>query len=250
MNSEDLHSERPFSGSKYVGQWRQGFNHGSGKRVYANGIEYDGQWKENLYDGEGVATYPVGQWKGRYVGQWKGGKRNGKGKQKYADGNEYNGQWKDNACDGEGVAVYARGESYTGQWKNSVYDGEGEYTFPDGSKFKGYWKKDAACLHPVPVEGGMHGDGVWTGVAGDWYKGQWKDFRFDGKGVFRGRNRLAYPGIRQSVSSQYVRPVSRPMSYVTYVIRRGSCRIICGRVQMSYVSCQTCTVSQSALRSP
>ena len=49
-----------FSGSKYVGQWRSGKQHGQGV-LTGDGEKYVGSFKNGLHHGKGTITYPSGK---------------------------------------------------------------------------------------------------------------------------------------------------------------------------------------------
>ena len=49
-----------FSGSKYVGQWRSGKQHGQGV-LTGDGEKYVGSFKDGLHHGKGTITYPNGK---------------------------------------------------------------------------------------------------------------------------------------------------------------------------------------------
>ena len=59
----------------YVGNWRHGKMHGTGKRCFLkNGNIYVGEWKDGKQHGTGTATDAAGN---KFVGQWNDGKRKG-----------------------------------------------------------------------------------------------------------------------------------------------------------------------------
>jgi len=58
-------------GSKYVGQFKDGFPNGQGTHTLPNGDNYVGEWKNGKKHGKGVYTYPVGI---RLICEWKDGK--------------------------------------------------------------------------------------------------------------------------------------------------------------------------------
>ena len=58
-------------GSKYVGQFKDGFPNGQGTHTLPNGDNYVGEWKNGKKHGKGVYTYPVGI---RLISEWKDGK--------------------------------------------------------------------------------------------------------------------------------------------------------------------------------
>ena len=85
------------SGSKYVGEWKDGNYHGQGTWTGGEGEfegdKYVGEWKDDYMHGKGTYTYTnavPGYANGeKYVGEFKYGSKHGKGKNVRNDGNEY-----------------------------------------------------------------------------------------------------------------------------------------------------------------
>ena len=59
------------SGSKYVGEWKNGELHGQGTYTWADGNTYAGEWKNGKRHGQGTNTWANGTVK---KGIWKKGK--------------------------------------------------------------------------------------------------------------------------------------------------------------------------------
>ena len=81
------------NGDKYVGEFKNGKNHGQGTYTYASGAKFSGEWHDGLQHGQGSYIYPNGD---KYVGAWKKGLRHGKGIFTYASGKIEEGVWKKN----------------------------------------------------------------------------------------------------------------------------------------------------------
>lgn len=64
-------------GSTYVGKFKDGYQHGSGKETYKDGSVYDGQFKESSKHGLGILKFPDG---GKFSGDFKNDLIDGKGK--------------------------------------------------------------------------------------------------------------------------------------------------------------------------
>ena len=62
------------SGSRYVGEFRDGKRTGQGTMSFLDGVKY----------------------KGKYEGKWKDGRKNGQGTETYPSGRKYEGEWKNN----------------------------------------------------------------------------------------------------------------------------------------------------------
>ena len=87
------------NGSKYVGEYKDGNQHGQGTYTYGEGQwegdKYIGEYKDGLKHGQGTYTYGKGEWEGdKYVGEYKDDKRHGQGTFTMADGTVYKGLWK------------------------------------------------------------------------------------------------------------------------------------------------------------
>ena len=46
---------------KYVGQWKNGKQHGQGTYTYVNGDKYVGEWKKGLRHGKGIFMHADGK---------------------------------------------------------------------------------------------------------------------------------------------------------------------------------------------
>jgi hypothetical protein len=58
-------------GTCYVGDWKDGKQHGRGKKTWPDGTCYEGNWEGDKQHGIGTKTWPDGE---RYEGEWKDGK--------------------------------------------------------------------------------------------------------------------------------------------------------------------------------
>ena len=83
-----------FTGSKYVGQWKNDKKDGLGLFTLSNGGIYVGQFKKDRQCGNGSYTNATSG--NTYIGQWKNGKPHGQGTCTEADGITiyHSGQWK------------------------------------------------------------------------------------------------------------------------------------------------------------
>ena len=82
------------SGSKYVGEYKDGKRNGQFIVTYANGSKYVGEFKGNQKNGQFIVTYASGN---KYVGEFKDDKYNGQGIKYLANGNvDKSGIWKEN----------------------------------------------------------------------------------------------------------------------------------------------------------
>ena len=102
-------------GDLYVGEFKDGKQHGQGTYTTANGDKYVGEFKYGKSHGQGTLTYANGD---KYVGEWKDGKSHGQGTYTYANGDKYVGEWKDGNKHGQGTYTYADGRVEEGIWEN------------------------------------------------------------------------------------------------------------------------------------
>ena len=91
-------------GSKYVGEFKDGKQHGQGTYTYANGDKYVGGFKDGNWHGQGTLTFANGD---KYVGEWKDDKKHGQGTTTYANGDKYVGEFKDDRRHGQGTVTFA-----------------------------------------------------------------------------------------------------------------------------------------------
>lgn len=106
------------SGSKYIGQFKEGFREGDGAYHWPNKETYEGAWKKNMRDGKGTYVYPSGA---KYIGEYREDKRNGQGIYFWPDGDKYEGQWKDGAMHGDGTYTFKDGRVLSGKFENNVF---------------------------------------------------------------------------------------------------------------------------------
>ena len=148
------------SGSRYIGEWKDGKEHGQGIFIWADGEEYIGQWMNGKKHGQGTYTYPSGS---KYVGQWMNGKKHGQGTYTFPDGEGYIGQWKNSEKHGRGTYTYPSGAKYVGEYQNGVRRGQGTYTYPSGAKIVGEWANGELNGYAVEynADGTILKQGIW-----------------------------------------------------------------------------------------
>jgi len=106
-----------------------------GTYTWPDGAQYVGEYKDGKNHGQGTYTYPDGE---KYVGEYKDGKKHGQGTYTLANGDKYVGGWKDGKYHGQGTHTFVNGDKYVGEWK------DGELLANDQSK-----EEDAS---PAPKE--------------------------------------------------------------------------------------------------
>ena len=85
-----------------------------GTYAWSDGDKYVGEWKNGKQHGQGTYTWASGD---KYVGEYKDGKEHGQGTYTWADGNKYVGEWKDEKFHGQGTFTLSDGTVYKGIWK-------------------------------------------------------------------------------------------------------------------------------------
>ncbi|MBL6811325.1 MAG: hypothetical protein ISQ63_00410 [SAR86 cluster bacterium] len=134
------------TGTKYIGDFKEGILDGKGTYYWPDNRIYIGDFKEGKSDGKGTMTWPNGD---EYVGDFKEDKRTGKGTFTWSDGSNYVGDFVDGWRTGKGTHTYSNGDIYVGEQKNSKRHGFGKYTWADGSFSEGIWENGAS---PEKVE--------------------------------------------------------------------------------------------------
>ncbi|MDA9885295.1 hypothetical protein N9D59_06745, partial [Burkholderiaceae bacterium] len=111
-----------------------------GTYTYPNGDKYVGEYKDGEQHGQGTYTFPN---RDKYVGEFKDAQRNGQGTYTYADGSKYVGEYKDDKFNGQGTYTYASGNKYVGEFKDHNFNGQGIKYLANGKVDKsGIWKDD------------------------------------------------------------------------------------------------------------
>ena len=111
-----------------------------GTYTYPNGDKYVGEYKDGEQHGQGTYTFPN---RDKYVGEFKDAQRNGQGTYTYADGSKYVGEYKDDKFNGEGAYTFANGNKYVGEFKDHNFNGQGIKYLANGKVDKsGIWKDD------------------------------------------------------------------------------------------------------------
>ena len=108
----------------YVGTWKGGFRHGTGKAILLNGSTYEGTFNYDEIHGRGKLTYNNGDY---YIGEFNCGIQYGTGSL-YASNHVklYEGHWVNNAFHGKGSYFFPNGNiHYKGNWYNSLAHGIG-----------------------------------------------------------------------------------------------------------------------------
>lgn len=100
----------------------------------------------------------------------------------WPNGDTYEGELVNGIMEGKGTYTWANGVKYVGQWRNGKKHGFGTQYFPEQGKYIGNWINDKA-----------EGYGVMY-YNGNTYIGEWKDFKFNGLGIYENSNGDIYKG--------------------------------------------------------
>lgn len=152
------------SGSKYVGDFKDGKIHGKGILYFSDGNKYIGHWVNQYREGEGKMVFANGD---EYFGDFKQSKFEGFGEMIYASGNSYVGQWSENKPHGNGTFYFANGDRYEGQMLSGQFQGEGIMFYADGARYNGSWFKNK-----------KHGRGFLVYNDGEVVRGEWSDNQY------------------------------------------------------------------------
>jgi hypothetical protein len=113
------------------------------------------------------------------------GRRHGAGTLTWGNGNVYVGPWHAGAMHGSrGTFFYAAEmDRFDGDFEHGKKHGRGAYVFANGNVYRGDFRDDR-----------RNGRGVYTWQCGDTYDGEWMDGRMHGAGVTRYANGNVYDG--------------------------------------------------------
>ncbi len=125
------------NGDKYIGEFKDGLEHGQGTYIWVIGDKYVGEFKYAKLHGQGTYTYVNGD---KYEGEYKDGSKHGQGTYTFADGENYVGEWKNDKRHGQGTYTYANGDKYEGEYKDGYINGQGTATYADGTIEKGIFQ--------------------------------------------------------------------------------------------------------------
>ncbi len=115
----------------------------SGYNIITNDqYTYKGLLKEGFFHGYGTIVWADG---GKYVGYWSNGKMHGQGTLTYNTGDVYSGEWVDGIIQGYGTMVWKVGSKYVGYWANGKMHGQGIYYHPNGQVMKGRFDNHKFC---------------------------------------------------------------------------------------------------------
>ncbi|XP_062280837.1 ankyrin repeat and MYND domain-containing protein 1 [Scomber scombrus] len=100
-------------GSKYEGEFVNGFKHGRGRYTWKNGEYYEGSFYKDYRHGDGVYCWPTGH---RFIGKFYLNRKEGYGRQLFPDGATFQGLYHADQRFGPGVVSYPDGCQDVGLW--------------------------------------------------------------------------------------------------------------------------------------
>lgn len=190
------------NGSIYIGQWKEGLQHGKGVSFYPDGSIYEGYWENGVPNGEGRFLRENGN---MYEGEIRNGSAFGQGKYFHHNGGVYEGQFVDNEKNGQGVERFPDSSKYEGSFQKGERDGKGvfenskiryEGDFVSGKmQGKGVCKlKDGGIYKGNFYDNVFNGYGDYTWADGRRYQGEWRGGLQHGKGIYYDENGTLYEG--------------------------------------------------------
>ena len=180
----------------YEGKWNYGQRCGKGIEYYSNGKKkYDGEFNNNLYHGNGTLFFQDGnQFTERfeninYKGNWKFGIKNGRGKLYFKTGYYYDGDFVNDQMHGKGVLSFI--ENYNLDKTFEVFSNIIKNPLAVINDLETYatnlFKGDLGNIKEYDgnfVNNKKEGFGTCRYKNGASYSGEWKNDKYDGKGVF------------------------------------------------------------------
>ncbi|KAM7387688.1 hypothetical protein PAMP_023910 [Pampus punctatissimus] len=100
-------------GSKYEGEFVNGFKHGTGRYSWRNGEYYEGSFYKDYRHGDGVYCWPAGH---KFIGKFYLNRKEGYGQQLFPDGATFQGLYHADQRFGPGVASYPDKCQDVGLW--------------------------------------------------------------------------------------------------------------------------------------
>jgi len=150
-------------GTKYSGNWVNGYQEGSGTEYYADIMAtYTGRFVKGEKHGYGTLEMNDGS---KYTGNFENNLISGLGLYIWGDGRKYDGNWRNNKMEGYGIYIWPDSRRYEGEYKNDLKNGKGKYIWSDDKYYDGYF-----------CHGKRHGEGILYDhgkiIKAKWFKGK------------------------------------------------------------------------------
>ncbi|XP_039985031.1 ankyrin repeat and MYND domain-containing protein 1 [Xiphias gladius] len=100
-------------GSRYEGEFANGFKHGKGRYTWRNGEYYEGSFYKDYRHGDGLYCWPTGH---EFIGKFYLNRKEGYGRQLFPDGATFQGLYHADQRFGPGVGSYPDGRQDVGVW--------------------------------------------------------------------------------------------------------------------------------------
>ncbi|XP_044056560.1 ankyrin repeat and MYND domain-containing protein 1 isoform X2 [Siniperca chuatsi] len=100
-------------GSRYEGEFVNGFKHGNGRYTWRNGEYYEGSFYKDYRHGDGLYCWPTGH---KFTGKFYLNRKEGYGQQLFPDGVTFQGLYHADQRFGPGVVSYPDGRKDVGLW--------------------------------------------------------------------------------------------------------------------------------------
>ncbi|XP_031138193.1 ankyrin repeat and MYND domain-containing protein 1 isoform X2 [Sander lucioperca] len=100
-------------GSRYEGEFVNGFKHGRGRYTWKNGEFYEGSFYKDYRHGDGLYCWPIGH---KFTGKFYLNRKEGYGQQLFPDGAIFQGLYHADQRFGPGVVSYPDGRKDVGLW--------------------------------------------------------------------------------------------------------------------------------------
>ena len=104
-----------YNEGKYVGEWKNGKQHGQGTFTQYSGDRYEGEWRDGRENGQGTFIWSDGR---KYEGEFKDGKQHGQGTLTSPDGSQWRGDWIDNKP--WNIIEFDNEQHIIGMWLNGI----------------------------------------------------------------------------------------------------------------------------------
>ncbi|XP_070816972.1 ankyrin repeat and MYND domain-containing protein 1 [Chaetodon trifascialis] len=148
-------------GSRYEGEFVDGFKHGRGKYTWRNGEYYKGSFYKDYRHGDGLYCWPTGH---TFTGKFYLNRKEGYGQQMFPDGATFQGLYRADQRFGPGVISYSDGREDVGLWLGqrllklcvSVADAFSLKSFPEYAAYID--PADATDSLTQPPTGGLQTD--------------------------------------------------------------------------------------------
>ena len=107
------------------------------EHTWWDGSKYVGEDKDGVQHGQGTFTTMDGY---KYIGKWRDGERSGTGHCIWPDGIQYIGEWRADGWNGHGTCIWPGGDEHIGEWQDGEQNGHGIFTGSDGEVLEGFWE--------------------------------------------------------------------------------------------------------------